>query len=256
VNREERHEFIIDYMLKNGVVTVSELSARLAVSSVTIRRDLSELQAQGLIKRFHGRAEVNYELFHELSYERKEFVDANEKGCIAAETVKLFQDGDIIFLDKGTTVAAVAEAIDHRKLLTVVTNSLTVANIVKEKRNIQLILIGGVYERALQGVSGPLAVSALQQMRFDKAVMGIGGVSIEHGLTTRDSPEVELKRTAIAAAEKVILPVSSSKIQVVRLMCVAPITAVHTLLTTKAVPAEVVQRFRDAGVTVVLCPQE
>lgn len=255
MNAEQRHGFIIDYMLKNGPVTVKELSARLAVSPVTIRRDLDELQKQRLIERSHGGARVNEERFDEFSYDRKSYIDVAEKKEIARETLKLLDNDDVVFFDKGTTVAEVAKALDDDKFLTVVTNSLVVANLVKNKRNIQLIIIGGVYERALEGTSGSLGVQALQQLRFDKCIIGISGVSVEHGLTTRDSTEVELKQTAIAVSKQIILPVSNAKIGTVRMMCVAPITAVDTLVTSGNLDTEVAGDLHTAGVEVILCPK-
>ena len=255
MNAEQRQSFIIDYMLKNGSVTVKELGARLAVSLVTIRRDLDELQKQRLIERSHGGARINEERFDEFSYDRKSFIDVAEKRNIAQETLKLLNDDDVVFFDKGTTVAEVAKALGDDKFLTVVTTSLTVANLLKSKRNVHLILIGGVYERALEGTSGTLGVQALRQLRFDKSVLGISGVSVEHGLTTRDSTEVELKQTAIAVSSHVILPIAHSKMETVRMMCVAPITAVDTLVTSANLDQKIVQKLHVAGVNVVLSPE-
>lgn len=255
MNAEQRQAFIIDYMLKNGTVTVKELAIRLAVSPVTIRRDLDELQKQRLIERSHGGARVNEERFDEFSYDRKSFIDVGEKKIIARETVKLLDNDDVVFFDKGTTVAEVAKALDDDLFLTVVTNSLVVANLLKDKRNVQLIMIGGVYERALEGMSGSLGVQSLRQLRFDKTILGISGVCVEHGLTTRDGTEVELKQTAISVSKQVILPITNSKMGTVRMMCVAPITAVDTFVTSASLDEEMVQKLQAAGVNVIFCPE-
>ena len=125
-----------------------------------------------------------HEVLKDSSYQKKLAFEVDEKRIIGRVTAELIAEGDTVFLDKGTTVAEVARAMHDKKDLTVITDSLAVAEELKSQHFIDLVIIGGVLERSLMGMAGPLALEGIRKFKFDKAVIGIGGLSVKHGLTT------------------------------------------------------------------------
>ena len=166
-------------------VRLEELSAALGVSQATVRRDLNALAAAGRLRRVHGGAVAVDQRLDEPHFDVKAGAAAEEKARIAARAVELLSPGDTVYLDSGSTVLAVARLLHGWSRLTVVTNSLPVANELVG-RGPRLIVVGGELRATSRALVGPLTRLVLETIHVDRALMGTFAFSLEDGLSTTD----------------------------------------------------------------------
>ena len=173
---ETRRRLLLDLVARQGFATLEELVKALGVSESTVRRDLEALELTGSVKRTHGGAVSVVEGRPLPPLEDRVASARDEKEAIGRATAELFEDGDSVLLDGGTTTLEVARALAARSLpLQVVTNSLPIAQMLSANKSIDLVMIGGyVYPRT--GVAlGPLAIEMMRNIRVRKSVLGAGG---------------------------------------------------------------------------------
>ena len=164
----ERKDQILGLIQQKGRVTVDELIKGFKVSGATIRRDLEFLERQGLITRAHGGAISKSRVSLEPNYfeEKQKFLE--EKRRIGKKASKLVEEGEVIFLETSTTILEIAKNIKNKTNLTVVTNSLDIAQELHQAEGIDLIMTGGNLRKRIHALMGPLAEVTLSQMRIDK----------------------------------------------------------------------------------------
>jgi len=228
----ERHQTIIKEIKENGVVRVSDLSRLFDVSQNTIRRDLQKLEEEGLIRRTHGGA-ILKDFYDDVSppFTIRETKFKDEKQRIGQKAAEFIQEGETIILDAGTTVAQVAKNINNKRDLTVITNAVNVALELSHHRGIVTILTGGIIMETINCLVGYPAEEFLSKVHVDKAFLAAGGVTVKEGLTNPNPFEVPAKKAMIKAAEEVILLVAHNKIGNIALAPIAPIEAVHKIIT-------------------------
>ncbi len=256
-NTAARAEYILQELLRSGRVSVEDLSARLRVDASTIRRDLEKLERQNLLRRVHGGAvpvdTLAYTAYaHDLTFQENLGRQSAEKARIALLAARMIQPGDTIAISPGTTTTQLARSIRHLQLqsLTVVTNALNIATELIGVRGVNLILTGGVALPDFFALVGPLAEQSLREMYVDKAFVGMTGVSVEHGLTDPNQLEALTYRATLERSRQVILLADHTKLGRVALYRIAPITAIHALITDQGAPPEVIDGFRAAGIEV------
>jgi len=194
----------------NGVVSVVDLSQKLGVSEMTIRRDLDWLEERAIVRRVHGGAVSVESRLDEPMFADKTSLAAREKRRIAEAALKFVEPGDTIYLDGGSTVLELARLLRERTNLTVVTNSLHAAHELAG-RGPRLILIGGELRRRSQTIVGPLTRLLLHELHLDKAFMGTIGFALKEGLTTTDPSEAFTKKLVMDQARQVFVLADSSK---------------------------------------------
>lgn len=207
---EKRHEIILDLLNKKGIVTAIELMTTLNASESTIRRDLTYLEEQNLLKRVHGGAKSITSLSTEFTYKEKLSRNKDEKTAIAKFAANLIQDGDCVFLDAGTTTYEIIKYLDEKEV-TVVTNGLNHINLLASK-NINCFILGGNIKLTTKAVVGIEAIRFLEKFRFDKCFMGANGVDVSHGFTTPDNSEAAIKEVAIKLSKKTYIVCDHSKL--------------------------------------------
>lgn len=250
---EERKRQILQYLTQRDRASVGELSEAFAVSEVTIRRDLKELEQEGLLRRTHGGALSNRsETSFEPSMIEKESAFAEEKERIAQRARALIQPGETLLLDSGTTVHALARLLLSCEGLKVVTNSNPVLQTLSHVEGIELISTGGTVRPNMQSMVGLFAEQVLQSIHVDRLFLGINGVHLERGLTTPHLMEARIKQQMIQAAQEVVLLCDSSKLGQTAFAHVAPLQAVHRLVTDQEAPHEIVHAIQEQGVEVIL----
>lgn len=173
------------------------------------------------------------------------------KERIAAEVGALLTDGEAVVLDAGTTAPTVARTIATRRL-TVVPLDLHAANALSGAAGIRLLVPGGRTAPGSLAFTGPLTEASLASLRVDTTVLGVCGLSAEHGLTAHDLDEVPVTRAAIAAARRVVAVCDGAKFGRSGLGLVCPATALNMVITDRSAPGSAVSRLRDAGVDVRL----
>ena len=200
----ERKKYILDLLGKNGSVTVSELSNFFEISEVSVRKLLDSMENDSLLQRTWGGAIQPIGTMEELTYQTRETKNLSEKIAIAKVASNYINDGDSIYIDSGTTTFELIKQIKNgpRKKLLLATNALDHARELIGEANINLVLIGGELRHDSRASSGYITKDTISQMVFDKCFVGIEHISIEHGITTPNMREAELKRTMIGSSKK------------------------------------------------------
>ncbi|MGI9860805.1 DeoR/GlpR family DNA-binding transcription regulator [Moorella naiadis] len=249
----QRRKIIIDKISSGTPLSVTDLSRELGVSPMTIRRDLSSLEKEGLLARTHGGAvPVSGGSEEEPSFNEKKDKFPAEKLAIARKAAELVQDGDTILLNAGTTVTALAQLLKDRQHLTVVTNTVNIAMELAQSEGINLVLTGGNMRTRSYAMVGSLTEKVLREVHVQKAFLGVNGISIEHGLTTPNMTEAHTNSLMVQAADAIIVLADHSKIGRVALSRFASIGDVTTLITDSAAPPEFIEELARRGVDVIV----
>lgn len=206
---DERRQQLTDFLARRGFADLSVLVSELGVSESTVRRDLSQLEEDGIARRTHGGAVYVSDRHNALSYSARETRDAAEKEAIGKAAAELIADGETILLDGGTTTFQVAQNLMNRSLQ-VVTNSLPIATLLNVAPNIELTLIGGyIYPRT--GVAlGPMAQGMLESLSVSKAIFSVAGFT-EEALYNMNVLMVDFQQQMMCCAGEVIVVTDSSK---------------------------------------------
>jgi len=247
----ERLQEIESLVKQRQHIRVTELSAQLGVSEPTIRRDLKKLELMGRVRREHGGVSAAEATIAEPPILQRSGEALAEKSRIGRATADLIHDGETIFLGSGTTTLEVARHLDGKKGLTVITNALNVAHQLENNENITLIITGGVVRHSEQSMIGHIVEQTLRDLRADKAIVSMRAVSIQEGLTNVDPLETITDRIIIQCAREVILVADHSKFGKVATSVVAPITAVHRVVTDQQISPEIVKQLCLLGIEVI-----
>jgi DeoR/GlpR family transcriptional regulator of sugar metabolism len=247
-----RRKHILDMVNSDGGVRTTALPAMLNTSLPTIRRDLEILHRQGLLIRTHGGAvSHSRSTTFEPPYRQKVHLQAEEKDRIGKAAAALIAEGDSVIFDSGSTCLQIARHA-HGKPFTAIALDLPVAVELADDPKIDLLVVGGKVRTGLYSFVGPLTEELLTQFHVNRFFLAVDGVHLSHGITNATAAEVPVKRAAIRAAQEVILVTDSSKFQRQALMRVCSLEAVHQVITTRAVPAEVPRALRRRSVRVLL----
>jgi DeoR family transcriptional regulator, aga operon transcriptional repressor len=249
---EARRAELLQLVSARGFVRVTDASAALGVSEVTIRADLSELERRGSVARVHGGAMLPGAI-REPSLESAREQQAQAKRAIAERAAGLIHSGDSVFLDVGSTALAVAQAIVERRDLsdvTVTTNGLSIALALEAALpRLAVIVTGGSLRPLQHSLVNPYAALLLESLRFDLAIIGCNGVDAAAGVTNVNLPETEVKRQAIRQAGRAILVADGSKLGAAELGVVGPLAS-FDLLVTAAADEDKIARLTAAGLRV------
>ena len=200
--RSQRMEQMEAYILEHKTVTLDELCEEFGVSKNTVRRDLDVLLENRRFKKIYGG--VTVEDFKELvSFGERNISKLSEKQRIAQKAASLVEDGDVIFIDSGTTTLHLVEYLGERKNVTIVTNNIETILRAIPMENLTLIALPGTLNRKTLSFTGLNAVQLLQQFNIRKAFMASTGYSMESGVTNSSPLESDIKRTAVARSRSI-----------------------------------------------------
>lgn len=250
--REERKRKISQFIKENKKATVTELSELFGVSESTIRRDLEELDEQGVIQRAHGGAVVVERAAPEPPIIQRMVENEEAKRSIGQAAAELVRDGETVFLGSGTTTLEVARNLVKRDNLTVITNALNIANLFAGKSYITVIVIGGLLRHSELSMIGHFTEQVLKELHADKVIMGMRAISVEEGLTNDYLPETMTDRMIIQFAPEVILVADHTKFGKVSTAYVAPVKQITTLVTDAETDPALLIRLREMGIQVIV----
>ena len=186
--KESRHKVILQELDQTGVVSVKNLKELLNVTDMTIRRDLIDLEKQGLLIRVHGGAHKKVkDSLNEASHSEKTMLNIEEKKLIAKKCADLIAEGDTVFIGSGTTTDFIGDYLEGKNI-SIVTNSLPIVEKLKDYPNFDLILIGGRYRVKTQTFVGQFANKLLREIKVSKAFIGVNGID-GHNVTTANEEE-------------------------------------------------------------------
>jgi DeoR/GlpR family transcriptional regulator of sugar metabolism len=252
----QRQQLILEEVRRSGAVRVSELTDRLAVSDMTIRRDLDVLAAAGLVAKVHGGATAPQRLStDEPGFEAKSHRQRAEKEAIAGAAAELVEPGQAIGLTAGTTTWRLAHSIRDVPDLTVVTNSIQVANVLHAERrpDLTVILTGGVRTPS-DALVGPVAVATLRSLHVDLLFLGVHGMSVDAGFTTPNLLEGETDQALVASAERVVVVADHTKWGVRGLCRIAYLEAAHSIVTDSGLDGDALTVLGEHIERVVVAP--
>jgi DeoR/GlpR family transcriptional regulator of sugar metabolism len=250
---ELRRLRIVEYIRKRerGVVSITELSQLLAVSEMTVRRDLALLESKGVLRRVHGGA-----IAYQPSEGDRPFSDRStranpQKKVIGWLAAQLVQDGDRIILDAGTTTLQMAYNLTSKNRLTVITNNIPISIELSAYPNITIVLLGGIVKHMELCTIGNMVRQSLSLLSADKYFLSATSFSTGMGAMETDMAETEVKQAMLRSAGEVILVADSVKFEMTSLIQVAPTHHIHKIVTDDGLPLETIHAIESKGVEVI-----
>jgi DeoR/GlpR family transcriptional regulator of sugar metabolism len=246
---QQRKSHILAVLRRDGQVVAKQLSAELALSEDTIRRDLRELAHDGLLQRVHGGALPASAAVADFSGRQQ--VAPDEKVAIGRVAAAMVQPGQLVFIDGGTTAVQMARHLDPQMRATVATHSPAVAMELVSHASIDVVMIGGrLFKHSIVSV-GVGAVEEIKRIRADIYFMGVTGIHPEAGLSTGDLEEANIKRALMAASAETVVLASSEKLGSASAYLIAPIADISTLVVADKVPGAALKPYRVRGIAIV-----
>ena len=250
-----RQELIVDYLAKQGRMTVDGLAASLSTSRETIRRDLAALARGGRIRKYHGGAApmspADSGQVTEGSFQARMAENVAQKREVGRAAAALFRPGDSIFVDTGTTTVFFAEELGRLAGLTVITNSTIVAQHVGRSGQNRVFLVGGEYRDSSAQNVGRLAVEQIATLRAAHAVLTVGSIDVD-GILDFDPEETEIARAMIAQARAVTVIADGSKLGRPAVFKVCDYSRIQRLVIDVPPDGGIRQALMAAGVEIVV----
>jgi DeoR/GlpR family transcriptional regulator of sugar metabolism len=243
---EQRKQFLLERLKRDGRIVAKDLSAELALSEDTIRRDLRELAAAGLLQRVHGGALPSSPTVAGLPVRRTMAVE--EKQRLGRTGARLVERGQTIFIDGGTTNLELVRALPLDLVATIVTHSPAIAAALEPFEAATVIMIGGTLFRHSMVTVGAAALDQICRISVDLFYLGVTGVHASEGLTTGDYEEAGLKRAIMARSAECCALVTSEKLGAVSPFQIAPLQDLTTLIVSE--PAEL-PWVEEAGISLI-----
>jgi DeoR family transcriptional regulator of aga operon len=252
---KRRAQVILQELLRAGKVSVGPLAGRLKVSTATIRRDLSELEGRGLLRRSHGGAvpiqPPLYEPFRHISnYHEQESRRSAEKRRIGLVAAELVADGELLAIGAGTTATQVARSISLHRGLTVLTNAINVAMELSHRADLKVIVTGGFLSGDWFALVGPGAIQSVGEIFVDKVFIGVDGIHVERGLTTNYPDQATIHRAMMCQARRKIVVADHRKLGATASALICPIDSVDVLITDRGASDVSIAPFLARGIEV------
>lgn len=247
VSRDDR---LFALLHEHGRASVAEIADHLAIGTATVRRDLERLAREGRLVRTYGGAALGGR-----SLTDPEAGEATtQKRAIGAAAAALVRDGQTIVISSGSTTLELARRLTNRPRLTVITNTLDVAEVLIDCDGIELIVLGGVVRPRMHSLLGHLTELAATELRADTLFMGIPAISIDHGLMSDHMPEILGDRAMRRMVRELVVLADSRKFERVAPAYVFGLDEVTTIVTDDGIPAGVRAALEERGIRIVLAP--
>ncbi|MFG2886040.1 DeoR/GlpR family DNA-binding transcription regulator [Streptomyces sp. NPDC048297] len=253
----ERRQLILEMVRANGAVSLRELARVVQTSEVTVRRDVRALEAEGLLDRRHGGAVLPGGFTRESGFPQKSHLATAEKTAIADLAAGLVEEGEAIVVGAGTTTQELARRLARVPGLTVVTNSLLVAQALAHANRVEVVMTGGTLRGSNYALVGSGAEQSLQGLRVSKAFLSGSGLTAERGLSTSNMLSASVDRALVQAAAEVVVLADHTKLGTDTMFQTVP-TDVITRLVTDEPPTRddragtELQALADQGVQIAV----
>jgi DeoR family transcriptional regulator, fructose operon transcriptional repressor len=250
MNYQERKRIILQLLDEKGSIYAKDLQVILDTSEITIRRDLAAMAKKGLLFRTHGGA-MRMELAKDpepISFRGKAAQNLELKTYICEIASKFILDGDVIFLDCGSTVFQLCQFIKNKKIK-VITNSLPILYELLSTE-VSISLIGGEVDHERQATHGKTALEQIEKYQATKAFISTDGLSVEKGLSSKSEIESETALYMTKNASEVFLLIDSSKIEKDSFLKFAPVSIIHSIITDKTANDKILEKYHKIGVKI------
>ena len=247
---QRRKQYLLAALAQHGSLEVAAAARQLQTTPITVRRDLAQLAAEGLLVRTHGGAVLPGVAKNPVAFARKAAANLAQKAAICQLAAGQVATGDTIFIDCGSTTLPLCPLVRHLRIR-VVTNSLPVLFELVGSA-VQVVLAGGEVDAERQAMHGTVAVEQLKRYRVDKAFLGVDGLSVQRGLSANSEQEAAVSLAVAGAARHVYLLCDASKLEQDKYFQFAPLSLVDTLITDARARPEVLAQYREAGLAVLV----
>ena len=242
----QRRDKIQEYLASHQIARTADLCNLLETSEATVRRDLEWLEAEGVLERTHGGAILNQRMVVEPEYIQRAQRNPEEKSRIGELAASLIEDGDIVFINSGSTTTQVIRNIRDHSKTSVFSNNVNASLDVSESAGFHYYLIGGEFSARSNSIIGRFAMENLRQVYANKAIIGVDGISIKHGCTVPTSAEAEIVRQMIERTKgQVIIVADRSKWGVVSNFQVATIDEIDKLVTDHGIDLSAIESLKE-----------
>ncbi|MYY10633.1 DeoR family transcriptional regulator [Streptomyces sp. SID4919] len=253
----ERRQLILEMVRANGAVSLRELARVVQTSEVTVRRDVRALEAEGLLDRRHGGAVLPGGFTRESGFPQKSHLATAEKTAIADLAAGLVEEGEAIVVGAGTTTQELARRLARVPGLTVVTNSLLVAQALAHANRVEVVMTGGTLRGSNYALVGSGAEQSLQGLRVSRAFLSGSGLTAERGLSTSNMLSASVDRALVQAAAEVVVLADHTKLGTDTMFQTVPTDVITRLVTDDPPPhddraATELQALADQGVQITV----
>src|SRR6266705_2497477 len=250
VQPEARQYRIGEYLQKVEFASLEEIAREVDASVSTVRRDLSLLEASGMVRRTHGGARILSPKTDEFTFSARDTHQLAEKEAIGRACAELIIPNQSVIIDAGTTVYHVARHLES-KAPQIITNSLPVANLFASANRVEVVVSGGVIYPRLGVLVGPQAVESFSKIHADAAIMSAGGITPE-GITNSHGLLIEIQRAMIHAAQRVIFCIDHTKFGRKSISPMCALEVIDTIVTDSDAPGDLVAALRARDIEVVV----
>jgi len=248
VTAEARRRRILQLLETEGNVKVEELAGLFEVSQVTVRKDLAELEEQGMLQRTYGGAIFSHRSRFNASFFQRLQMHGSSKDLIARAALAYIHDGDTIIMDAGSTTLALAQVLPSQfRSLYVITSSVPAA-IELSRAGYEILLVGGQVRNHSLALIGPTAIKTLETFHADRAFLGSSGITLTHGHSTPNPLDAEVKQAMMRSADESYVLADSTKFGHACLATFASLSEIHLTITDFGMPAEFSEAFTKRGV--------
>jgi DeoR family fructose operon transcriptional repressor len=248
----QRRERIQEYLAIHQIARSVDLCDLLETSEATVRRDLEWLEQKGILERTHGGAIFNQRMIFEQEYQQRVQHHPEEKNRIGELAASLIEEGDIVFINSGTTATQVLQHISRDSSITVYTNNVSAVTDIGDP-GFHYYLTGGEFQSRSKSLAGRFVLDNLGLVYANKVILGVDGISLKHGCTVPTDPEAEVVRRMIERTKgQVIIVADHSKWGVVSNFQIASIEEIDKFISDDGLPSSAVETLAAHGVSSLL----
>ncbi len=250
----ERQKYILGSLQKNGFVRISDLAARLGVTMVTIRKDIKDLEQEGLLYKVHGSARLADPHVPDLDLNTKENINRELKHRIGRRAVELVNDNDSIIVASGSTIYAFMEEFlaNPKSNINVVTPFLRLGMLLSGSDNVHIVQLGGSVHKKSLSVVGEKTSRDLDDCICSKVFFGVDGLDLEHGVTTSTIEEAQLTRKMMQSASQSIVLADSSKFGQRGFGRICRLEDIDVIITDSGISCQMKSDIEEAGVDLII----
>jgi DeoR/GlpR family transcriptional regulator of sugar metabolism len=247
----ERRSRILDILNREGKVRVADLSRLFGISEVTIRNDLNALERQDMLERVHGGAVRTNKSYYRMTVDERMKTNERQKRAIAGHVATMINEGDTVFLNSGTTAIYISRAIRTIPGILVITNSPLAAQELSYSGECEVVLLGGSYNGPLAFTYGDDAVRQISKYRANRFFLSCDGISVEAGIMTYNTHEVDVNHQFIARSAMVVAVADQSKIGRTSRIRIGSVECLDALITNEGADREALEAIGERGVEII-----
>lgn len=244
----ERRDFIYRYLHEYQTVSISSLVELMNVSHMTVRRDISALEEEGKVISISGGARLNDALHQELPWNEKARLHYQSKREIGRFAASLVEDGQVVYLDAGTTTFEIARVLGERFNLTIVTNDFSIVQYLISKPQLNLFHTGGKVDKRNHSSTGNIAAMMLKNLNIDIAFISTSSWDFEHGVSTPHEEKVLLKQTLLEISRRSILVSDSSKFGKYGMFRVCSLEQFDDIICDAHLPKDIIKKLQEINI--------